>query len=319
MMFSLNNRNPFNFKRKIKKNIHPNTRLEKKHLNTHIINNLLINKKYKRPIKITNRKTIHCTHNAGFFSCCSVKLDNIINYINLHKQLPIKVDSSKQFNWYKKQINKDITFEYFEHYNNIINISTNNKITPISYKHTFQYKPYSTLNYEQLIPIVTKYFTPSKNIKNIINNIMNKYNITYDNICVLFYRGNDKKTETALCKYYEYLNYANKIININPSIQFLIQSDETEFIDYIKGIFPDNSFYFKDEIRHIKKCNSTVDIVMKEQNNIYSKYYLAITIIMSKCKYIVCGSGNCYIWIMFYRGNNNNTCQFNNGKWHDNI
>ena len=58
---------------------------------------------------------------------------------------------------------------------------------------------------------------------------------------------------------------------------------------------------------------------MKKQNNIYSKYYLAITIIMAKCKYIVCGSGNCSIWIMFYRGNNNNVCQYNNGKWYDNI
>ena len=318
-MFNFNNIHPFHFKRKIKKKLHQNIRLKKKHLNMNIIINQLIRTKYKRPIKMINQKTIHCTHNAGFFSCCSVKLNNIINYINLHNQLPVKVDSSKQFNWYKKQINKDITFEYFEHYNNINNISTNNKIARVNYIHTYQYKPYHTLNYKQIIPIVTKYFTPSKNIKNIIENIKKKYCLIYDNICVLFYRGNDKKTETALCKYEEYLNYANKIININPNIQFLIQSDETEFIDYITDIFPNNSFYFKDEIRHINKCNSTVDIVMKKQNNIYSKYYLAITIIMAKCKYVVCGSGNCSIWIMFYRGNNNNTCQYNNGKWYDNI
>ena len=73
--------------------------------------------------------------------------------------------------------------------------------------------------------------------------------------------------------------------------------------------FPNNSFYFKDEIRHMKKCDDTVDIKMKDTNKEFSKYYLAITIIMSKCKYIICGSGNCSIWIMFYRENSKNIIQ----------
>ena len=36
---------------------------------------------------------------------------------------------------------------------------------------------------------------------------------------------------------------------------------------------------------------------------------------MSKCKYIICGSGNCSIWIMFYRENANNVFQNLNGEW----
>ena len=82
--------------------------------------------------------------------------------------------------------------------------------------------------------------------------------------------------------------------------------------------FPHNSFYFKDEIRHMKKCNDTVDKKMKSQNYDFSKKYLAITIIMSKCKFIICGSGNCDMWIMFYRGNNNNVIQYLNGTWYNN-
>jgi hypothetical protein len=130
----------------------------------------------------------------------------------------------------------------------------------------------------------------------------------------LFYRGNDKITETALPNYEDYLNYANKILKSNPSILFLLQSDETEFIEYMTNKLS-NTFYFKDEIRHMQKCCSTVDFVFKETNYNFSKYYLAITIIMSKCKYIVCGSGNCSEWIMFYRGNNKNIYQFLNGTW----
>ena len=188
---------------------------------------------------------------------------------------------------------------------------------PIKYHHTYQYINYSNLDYNKIIPVVNKYFSPAKSIINIMKNIEQKYNLVYDNICVLFYRGNDKNTETKISNYDEYLVYSNLIIKHNPTILFLIQSDETEFIEFISKEYPNNSFYFKDEIRHINKCNSTVDILLKNQNYEFSKYYLAITIIMSKCKYIVCGTGNCSIWIMLYRGNNKNVYQYLNGKWYN--
>jgi hypothetical protein len=58
---------------------------------------------------------------------------------------------------------------------------------------------------------------------------------------------------------------------------------------------------------------------MHHTNAVFSKYYLAITIIMSKCKYVICGSGNCSIWIMLYRGNNKNVCQYLDGTWYDTL
>lgn len=103
---------------------------------------------------------------------------------------------------------------------------------------------------------------------------------------------------------------------------FLVQSDETGFIEFITNKFPNNSFYFNDEIRHMKKCNDTVYKKMSSQNYEFSKKYLGITIIMSKCKYskckyIICGSGNCDMWIMLYRGNNKNVIQNLNGSWYN--
>jgi hypothetical protein len=261
-----------------------------------------------------------CVHNSGFFSCCSIKLENIANYINNNNlKFPDLVDSSLQFNWYKEENKEeDITFNYFEHYDNIngiINLKSHLDIL----KCELQFSVYQLLDFDNINPIVKKYFSPSNNILNIIQDIEKKYNIYYNNICVLFYRGNDKNTETIICDYSEYLVYANKILEINPDILFLIQSDETEFINFISERFPNNSFYFNDEIRHVPKCNSTVDIILKDKNPIFSKYYLAITIIMSKCKYIICGSGNCSYWIILYRGNNNNVIQNLNNNWYSNI
>lgn len=260
--------------------------------------------------------TLKITHNGGFFSCCSVKLSNIVDYINMNMRLPDYVDSSEQFEWYKNIIiKKDITYDYFEHYDNIKNDELSHQI---NYNHGHQFINYSKLDYTNIIPICKKYFTPSAEIVNIIENLEKEYNLMYGNICVMFYRGNDKITETELCSYDEYLNYANLILAKNPNILFLIQSDETEFINFMLEQFPNNSFYFKDKIRHMTKQKSTVDIVMKAQNYEFSKYYLAITIIMSKCKYIICGSGNCSIWIMLYRGNSNNVYQNLNGEWYEN-
>ncbi len=252
-------------------------------------------------------------HNAGFFSCCSVLLYNIIDFFNTNKILPKNVDSSLSFEWYKNNTQKDITYDYFEHYNNVnTNIIFNKHI---DYHYNYQFIDYSKLNFKDICPFIEKYFSLSLEIKNIIKDMEKKYSIDYNNICVLFYRGNDKNTETNICSYDDYLDIANKKIIDNPNIKFLIQSDETQFIDLFTSKFPKNSFYFKDEIRHIKKCNSTVDICMKDTNYMFSKYYLAITYIMSMCKYIVCGSGNCSIWIILYRGNNTNVYQNLNSKW----
>ena len=85
-------------------------------------------------------------HNGGFFSCCSVKLDNIIEFINKNKRPPTTVDSSQQFNLYKKGPG-DITYEYFEHYNNITDITIN---YPINYKHIYQFIDYSKLDYKNI-------------------------------------------------------------------------------------------------------------------------------------------------------------------------
>jgi hypothetical protein len=257
---------------------------------------------------------IKTTHNAGFFSCCSVKLHEIVDFINSNKKLPDSVDSSQQFEWYKNDKNKDtdITFDYFENYNNITDVDV---IHPINYHNSHQFKNYNDLDYNCLTPLIKKYFSSSVEINEIVNNIEKKYNLIYENICVLFYRGNDKNTETTKCGYDEYSNYAIQLLKKNPKIVFLIQSDETEFIEFMTNIFPHNSFYFKDEIRHMEKCNSTVDIKMRFENYKFSKKYLGITIIMSKCNYIICGSGNCDIWIMLYRGNNKNVIQNLNGSW----
>jgi hypothetical protein len=148
-------------------------------------------------------------------------------------------------------------------------------------------------------------------IRDLATSFCLKYQLNLENTCVLFYRGNDKVTETHLPDYDEYITYGREVQSVNPNIRIWIQSDETEFLEAMTKAFPDNHVIFYDEIRHMpRNPETTVDKVFKEQNAEMSKNYLAITYLMSQCKYILCGSGNCSLWIAFLRGNADGMFQF---------
>ena len=103
-------------------------------------------------------------HNAGFFSCCSVRICKIINYFSKYKMLPSAIDSSNTFSMYKINNNTDVTYDFFEHYDNINDKIIYEKVIPINI-YNFQFSNYKDVDYKSIIPFVKKYFTPSLNIK----------------------------------------------------------------------------------------------------------------------------------------------------------
>ena len=56
---------------------------------------------------VINHNEIKIGHNAGFFSCCSIILNDIIAYYNYRKELPKNIDRTNTFAWYKPT---DISF-----------------------------------------------------------------------------------------------------------------------------------------------------------------------------------------------------------------
>lgn len=248
----------------------------------------------------------------GFFSNCSILLYEIVYFINKCGMHPNHINTDRMWDLYfdglehSKEINTNRINNYFQDFHLLKNIKVKH-ITKIDYHHEDQYKKFRDLDFDNIIPLIKRYFSPCEKIKELIKEIENKYHIDYENICVLFYRGNDKATEVVIPSYERYYEEAEKVLNLNPSTIFLIQSDETEFIEYFLSKYPDNSFFFKDEIRHMTKrtgsVDKTIDFDFSGKNLYFSQYFLAITIIMSKCKTILCTKGNCPIWIILFRGN----------------
>ena len=256
---------------------------------------------------------IKITHNAGFFSCCSVKLTNIVEYINSNKKIADSVDSSKQFELYKNDKNKDITFDYFEHYDNI---NDDIIIHNVNYHNSYQFSDYSNLDYEYITPLIKKYFSPSVKINEVVNNLEKKYNIIYDNTVAVYYRGTDKKNETALPSFDDFYKQIIEIINMNKNVKILIQTDTAKFINYINDkklkniiIINENKFSHTNNGIHKEQSKDT------NYNDMF--FFLSTILTISKCKYIICNSCNCSLWIMLYRGNGKNIVQYLNGTWYN--
>ena len=252
---------------------------------------------------------VKIVHNAGFFSCCTVRLDCIINYINTYSKLPTYVDSNLLFTMYKKKgrkkkdiIKKDITFTFFENYDNIdiiIPIQTNNALS--------QFNNYSNINYTETKPIIKKYFSPSNNIIDRKNNIKAKYNIDYSNTIVVYFRGTDKINEIATPKFEDYYSKLKTITDLNSNKKIIIQTDSSPFLDYIKTKQIKNIITF-DENKPSYNSKGT----HKEKRDRYTEMQdlHAIILIISECNEIICCSNNVSLWIMLFRGHARNVYQY---------
>ena len=251
-------------------------------------------------------KVLKITHNAGFFSCCTIRLLEIINYFNLNKELPLRVDSSVQFDVYKNE-NIDITNDFYQTNDNFIEYKEYINVSKSEDEE--QFSNYDDLNFELIIPFVYKYFDLSKEAKDRVNFFTNKYNIDFDNTCSVFYRGLDKVTETEIGDYNHYIEKCKWILSNNKDIKFLIQTDELNFQETFLKIFP-NSLIIN-ELPTLKKQITVMhNHIPREKRVNFAIDLLASTYIVSKCKFLVTHSGNCGLWAVLFRGNTINTYQF---------
>lgn len=260
--------------------------------------------------KINNKYICYVNHNAGFFSNCTSCLVNLIESIEHFKDTNIELNTSNTFKLYKNaQKNKDIGSEYFK------NVNDSKKVDIILEKGIkvesgMALLPYKTLLFDKFIPYIKKYFSVSDQVKNIISMMEKKYNIDYDNTCCVFFRGLDKFVETGIPGYDIFCNKAKEVTKNDKNIKFLLQSDETEFFDYAKNKF-ENNLIFNEEIRHMKHSKTILEHSLNKNENFkYSLYFLAIVIIMSKCKYVICNTSNISLWIALFRGDVNNLHQY---------
>lgn len=282
---------------------------------------------------INNQKILMCgRHKYGFFSCCSVKLAKILNFVNQHNECPDAVYDSRLFEVYKEDpLQGGINHRFFK---------VNSEKPALTNKDTFPFyprgklgtpnrTPYRTINFSKSKLWINHYFEPNEVVYSTIDLLNQKYGFNNKNICSICYRGLDKYIETPLGSYDIYLKKADEVLSANPDITFFVQTDEQEFLEVFLHTFPTNTFYC-DETKSLPKSfamplgkplvkawpgYTAIDQLEKKNRINYSVIFLSIIKLMSQSKIVITHSGNVGLWTALYRNNTENFHQFLNDHW----
>jgi hypothetical protein len=240
---------------------------------------------------------------------------NIIEYYNNNKNIPISLNCSSQFKDYKSnnEMHTDITNKFF-----IINNTTmlshipyigNVKLTFAPPEFENQFSDYKLLNFTHMKLFVDQYFSFSEEVNNCIINLINKYSLTPDTTCAVFYRGNDKCKETVQPSYDDMINKTKETIEKYNLTKIILQTDEREFSETFRKVFPDTIVFT--EIPDMPKMMASMQhVIPRDERLLAQQYYIASLAIIAKCKHVVHTSGNGEMWMAFFRNNSDGLHQY---------
>lgn len=254
-------------------------------------------------------------HNAGFFSCMTIRLMDIISYFNLNQELPDEVDSTSQFLHFKSYAGENLVPYYINEQSGEITYS--GEITLDVYDcMSIQFREYSKIPFEEWKPFIDKYFTPSNEVLEKAEFLRKHYGINTENSCAVFYRGNDKEVETPTASYDMFIDKAKEIQNQNEGIQFVVLPDEKQFMNAFAYELR-NSKEFKKEVGSINRNTKTAVFyeTKRDKRKEREAWYNAAVYLLSQCKHVITHSGNGGLWLALYRGNSININQYFDGKW----
>ena len=241
--------------------------------------------------------TLIVVHDAGFFSCCSVRLGAILDYVGTQGRSPTRIDGRFLFDEYKPPHarDSDICGSFFA--DRAIEVPGD---ATVYARWPGGAVDCRLLDFDALRPFVERFFTPSDEICRVIRELEDKYGLTdYGNQCAVYYRGMDKREETELPPFRDVLEKAVEIAQQNPGLRFLVQSDDAGFLAAAETFLPD-AVTFGDE--NLPRGTA--------QGFQHALWLLSIVVIMSRCRFLVCTSSNVSIWMALYRGHSSGVIQY---------
>ena len=74
--------------------------------------------------------------------------------------------------------------------------------------------------------------------------------------------------------------------------------------------------FTKDEIFHMKHDpKGLIDFTFREKVSERAQYFLAVVMLMARCKYVITSAANVDIWISLFRGHADNVTQYYKNEW----
>ena len=271
---------------------------------------------------------LEVTHDYGFFSNCSMALWQLNNFITANRFNP-ELDMSQSFSLYKDS-NSDINvydlcfdqslaeevitpFEFSpsEEDGNLHLKRTEADGTKVLRSHVFYmaHRMYKPEFIKSALPIANRYFAPSEYVLKLKDQYIQKYSINTAQTLAICYRGTDKHLEVPVLSFDTYTNGAEEILNSNKHLDtVLVQSDQSQFVDFCKSKFSNFNVVKIDEIPTTDSGKQISYTTNKKQD--LATNFLASLLIMSECNYVVTHTGNVGMWLVLYRGHCDNIRQY---------
>lgn len=256
------------------------------------------------PIFSNRSQRLFLTHNAGFFSCASVALNSVV------KKPPSSISARFGMRLYKKHLFDDPWSDYF----NKPIFGENNKNSPSgvvimnnAVDEWWRYR-YSDLPLEEIQSFLNTYFTPSKKVLNKMQMLIDEHNINLSTSIGIHYRGTDKAEELNLVDVDEYFVRIGEILADKPIHKIILQTDDyfvfqqflNKYGEKLIAIDRPISSPLGVGLHYLGKRNPIEDTIK----------FFSISLILSKCDYLITHTGNGALWENLYRGNGNNVTQF---------
>lgn len=229
---------------------------------------------------------------GGVTSCLSVRLDQTIKYWKLHGHLPASINSSSQFQMYRDEAHQDVSELIMGKYRPVHDLPF------LDYNHGWQYGFYDEVQIEKLSMIAAVVCPLSDEI---LDKSHELHNWVKGRTAVLF-RGNDKAVEIDATPYNEMI----KMAKASGSTSFVVQTDEQDFFDYFKSVYPDTVAF---ELPRINRNFSSYAMVDTNKPK-FAADFLAALIALAKCDQLLLNTGNTGLWTCIFRKNINGVMQY---------
>lgn len=181
---------------------------------------------------------LYCLWNCGFYSNEFQVFTSLLTLLR-HGIVPERIDYSLGFRHFKKDPNYDIYLDFHQ----IDQAKELDLYSEVTIPDSNRYQPdiYDFKIYNQ---IRDKFFLPSSTISDRKQFLINKYKINPEKTISVLYRGTDKGTELRLAHPQEYLLKVKEILGDNPGFKVLLQTDQTQVIQYFSDEIGDNLIFF---------------------------------------------------------------------------
>lgn len=248
-----------------------------------------------------NSRTYFPIHNAGFFSITSMTLLDLLRY----PHEIVKINASFAFADFKDSVDQDPWLEFFEPPNPSVFFIGGNEI---GFTQRLAHDRYASFDLSSASIAIRKYYTPSGKVRSRVDYLCKKYEIDVENTIAVYYRGTDKSTELLPTPVESYIQKTQEILKRQPELRIFVQTDQKQIRDILLSAFGSRAFYLDD--LPVTESSTGVHKLITENKLNFAIDFLATTIIMSRCKYVVTGTGNVSCWTVLFRGSVEGVHQF---------